>query len=190
MLRFDTRKDDDGNMIFSNKSEWLLQPLVQRRMKCILLAFMWLSGLICGSLFAIKHDQSLESLMHAAFSGSVSIVGMLIVVFWPYLFSAFAVFYSVPKLVFLFAFTETFSFGYCIWGVCTVYGEAGWLVRWLLFFTACCSSPMLYWFLQRCICAGKQHIFRDLLICCMVLVVIVSLDYCVISPFAATLISS
>lgn len=177
-------------MIFSNKPDWLLQPLVQRRMKCVLLALTWFTGLLCGSLFAVRYNHSLESLMHAAFSGSMSIVGMLIVVLWPYLFSAFAVFYSLPKLVFLFAFAEAFSFGYCIWGVFSVFGDACWLVRWLLFFTACCSAPMLYWFLQRCICGSKQHIFRDFLICCMVLVMIVSLDYCVISPFAATLISS
>ena len=52
------------------------------------LAFAWVLGLIIGSLTAVSADRSFLSLMHLAPSGQMSIVGLLVSILLPLLFSA------------------------------------------------------------------------------------------------------
>ena len=64
-----------------------------------------------------------------------------------------------------FCFFKAFSLGYCISGVCILYGSAGWLVRLLLLFSSTVSAPVLYWFWLRHISGAKKHLWLDFMIC-------------------------
>ena len=154
----------------------------------LFLALSWHFGLLCGVLITDKCDPDLLSLMRSAVLSRVSIVGLLAVTFLPFLLSAFAVIFSSPWLMIPISFLKAFSFGYCASAVSTSFGSAGWLVRWLLLFSACCSVPVLYWFWLRHISGSQKSLWMDLVLCAVIVLLIGCLDYRVISPFLVKLL--
>lgn len=153
-----------------------------------LLALSWHFGLLGGVLVTVNADPSLVTLMHTAVRCRVSIFGVLTVTFLPFLLSAFAVIFSSPWLIIPISFLKAFLFGYCASAVSVAFGSAGWLIQWLLLFSSCCSVPVLYWFWLRHITGTKEVIWSDLMICALIILLIASLDYRVISPFLVNLI--
>ena len=61
------------------------------KMKLRVLVYSWVSGLILGAVFAVSSGNLLDSTMHAAVSGSMSISGLIAVQLLPLLLSAYAV---------------------------------------------------------------------------------------------------
>ena len=74
------------------------------------LALSYFAGLLFGVFVFRFAGDRLDSLMRGAFSGAVSIVGLLGVTVVPFLFSAFAVSLSKPALLFPVSFINAFLF--------------------------------------------------------------------------------
>ena len=119
---------------------------LRRNANTAFLAACFLTGLILGIRMSHGVDFSV-SLMRGALSSTVSIVRLLSVLLLPLLFSALAVFFSKPQLLYPIAFLKAFVFSFVSAGICTGFGSAGWLARPLIMFSDSLSLPMLwlYW---------------------------------------------
>lgn len=115
-----------------------------RKWPAFLLAFSWLLGLGCGGLVFRSADESIVSLMRMAVLKPVSIVGLLSCTLLPFLFTAFAVYVSLPALLLLIGFSKAFLYAYVSCAVLAAFGSAGWLVRGFLMFSDTIGAVLLY----------------------------------------------
>ena len=152
-----------------------------RRSCKIILAALWCAGLICG-ISAAACAGILPSLMRACCQSRVSIVSLLFVPLLPFLFSAFAVFISCPRLVCFVGFLKAFSFGLCLRAVSAAFGSAGWLVCSLLLFTDCVTMPALFWFWLRHADGNISSLGKDSLICTTWFLLIAIIDSAYVTP--------
>ena len=126
--------------------------------------------------------------MRGAVGRPVSIVGLLCVTIFPFLFSAFAVYISEPWLLLPVSFGDAFVLSFVSLGVMQCYGSAGWLVRWLLTFSASLAAPLLYLYWLRHL-TGRRR-FSSLEAACVLCLyaLIGSVDFRLISPLLVRLI--
>lgn len=151
------------------------------------LALSWFSGLVFGSFLAVSADNSFASLMRAASERRVSIVGLLVVTLLPFLFSAFAVYLSQPRLLLPVAFCKAASVSQVALGIGASYGSAGWLMRFLLMFSDLCVVPLLFFYWLRYISGERRFGLSPVLLFLAAVMMIVSVDIRFVSPVLANL---
>ena len=162
----------------------------RRKLSVIFLALFWILGIALGIVYAAVCRSHVASLMRGFLSGTVSIVGLLCVSVIPFLFSAFAVLISKPRILFLVAFGKGFFFSFVSCGFLFSLGSAGWLFRLLLMFSDLVSMPVLFWYWQRHISGEACFSAVQSLFVASLLILIGSIDFCCVSPFLALLINS
>ncbi len=129
---------------------FLNDPLHRRRKGCrYILAFSWLSGIICGILLSLTAEERILPLMRGAVYTPVSITWLLCVSVLPFLLSTFVVFHFVPAWLLLICFAKAFLFAFVSMVILMVYASAGWLVWLMLLFCDLVTLPILYWFWMR-----------------------------------------
>ena len=153
------------------------------------LACSFFSGLILGVFVSTTARDSLFSLMCTAEFGCVSIVGLLFVIFLPFLFSAFAVYICQSWLLIPIAFIKAFCYGFSYFGIAESFGAAGWLFQSLLMFSDTLLMPVLWWFWMRITSDKRNSLFVSTALTAIVTIVIGSFDYIIVSPFVTKLIS-
>ena len=169
------RRENTLFMVFQN-----------RKLRTIILAFCWCAGLLTGCYFANCAGNIHYSMMRRATSCSVSIAG-LVVVLLPFLFSAFAVYWNRPSLMYIVCFLKAWSFTLAAYGILNAFGSAGWLVRFLVQFSDILLLCPLCWFFLRHIRGNSAQWKRDLWICSAAAAAVCSIDYCVVSRFLVML---
>ena len=152
------------------------------------LALSWLAGLLFGAAMFLSAGNHILPWMRGVPYGSVSISGLLCVTALPFLFSAFAVYISEPRLLLLVSFGKAFLFSYVSLGILSCFGSAGWLIRWLLMFSDLMFLPALYWFWQRHISGSFRFSGTESLLMLSFCMLVGSIDYCCVSPLLAELI--
>ena len=150
-----------------------------RRMDRGALAFFWMLGLLAGGWLFSSPDNSVSSLMSLALFRQASIVGLVGVLLLPFLITAFAVLLRWQWLLRTAVFCKALSFSCVALGILYFFGEGGWLAFPLLMFSSVCSLPVLWMYWLR---PGDGEWGYGAL-----LILIGSLDYFIISPFAAAL---
>ena len=158
-----------------------------RRPAVFLLALAFLSGLLVGCVIQLSAEFDSLSWMRGMADAPVTIVGLLSVVFLPFLFSAFAVYASQRWLLFPIAFCKALSFALAACGISIAYGSAGWLMRFLLMFTDILSLPLLAFFWLRYSGGGRRLSLYSVFTYFAAAACIGSIDFFVISPFLAGL---
>lgn len=183
------RKDSGSGFMKAGSFFTVRYSVPSRRIYRPLLAFLMLLGFLCGAFFTVDPLPASVSLMRTAASSRVSIVGLMTVLLLPFLISAFAVYTSSPFLLFPVCWLKAFFFSYSAGMISLAFGNAGWLVRWLLLFSSGLSLPLLIWFCMR---QGdgtyREDLLRDFTVCAVLILLIGSLDFRVISPFLVKLI--
>lgn len=155
----------------------------------LFLALFWLGGFLCGVLTSLKWEGVVSSLIGSAFAESISMVVLVLVTFFPFLISAFAVSASCPVLILPISFCKAFLFSFVSFGFWRFYGSAGWMVHLLLMFPNLVAMPSLYYFWQRHI-SGEQGVQRwELIGALMLCVLLGSIEYCILSPLLGRLIA-
>ena len=109
------------------------------------LAFTWLTGLSFGAYIACSTDPSLLSQMHSISIGTVSIIGLAIVLLLPLLLTALAVFISKIQLLIPIAFAKAFFFAYLSAAILYSGRLGNWIIWLLLLFSDICAMPILLW---------------------------------------------
>ena len=146
-----------------------------------LLPAFWLGGLCIGFFLYSSACADYFSLMRGEFS--VSIVGILLSSVFPILISAVAVLIHKPWILLGFAFFKACLFGLVSIVLLQCFGEGGWLVRRFLMFHELCSFPVYYIFLHRCLRIRRLPSPCECICWICLQVLIIDLDYHVISPF-------
>ena len=146
------------------------------------LALSWVLGLGFGGLVFRYAGSHLVSRMPLAAMSQPSIPGLLTSSLLPFLFSAFAVYFSVPRLLYGICFCKAFLLGYVTCGVFRAFGEAGWLVRWLFLFTDLWCAALLYHYCRRHISGLRGVSFHSLCMYGSLLILAALVDRQFISP--------
>lgn len=160
-------------------------PHLFRKWNSVLLALYWCAGLIFGGIGFRCTGNSFLSLMRMVPGGPVSIVSLLTSLLLPFLFSAFAVSCSMPRLLYGVCFFRAFLFSFVSCGTAAAFGSAGWLV-WLIFMLpdVVCAA-VLYLYCLRHISGHRRFSGLEAGVCMMTAAMLGSLDYFYISPFLA-----
>lgn len=153
----------------------------------ILLTVAWVAGTIAGSLFVRTNPFDFVSVMRMLSTQHVSIVGGVICIGLPIFLSSVCVKYLPGFALCVIAFVKAFTYFCCLSALVIVYGQAGWLVRWLFFFSDSCSVPVLIWFWYRNIDRKNAAPWKDLRLCVAIGALILCIDYFVVSQFSMTL---
>lgn len=161
---------------------------LSRRIPLIALVVCFCSGMQLGRYYASCENETYFLLMRMAPMCPVSIVGLLSVTFLPFLLSAFAVYFSHAQFLLPICFAKAFLFSCCAYSATCAFGSAGWLVRLFLQFTDIFTLPLLFWFWIRHKCAERNCFWQDIVLCGMFVTVVCVVDYCIVSPYLATLI--
>ncbi len=144
-------------------------------------------SLILGTLFAANANIAIFSLMRRAKFSRLSIVLSLASQLLPFLIAAYAVSTSRLWLMHTACCCRLFSFAYTGALVWIAYGSAGWLVRFLVFFSDIFLVPLLCWFCFRRV-MGENDGKIELLICVGIAAITVILQCLFISPFLARIL--
>lgn len=141
-----------------------------------------------GILFAESLDHSYILMMRMASQRPVSIVGCMVSVFVPYFLSAFLVFNSKSRLVYLICCARWAHFACSCWAVSESFGSSTWLICRMLMFPDFFLIPMLI-FLSACQLSGARS-GKVLVICLMYIALIGIIYYFAVSPFLADLLDT
>ena len=162
---------------------------ISRNTVLLTLYLSFLLGLLAGSYCSFFADPYIFSLMRMATSCRVSIVGSLAALLLPFAFSAFAIYTSCVRLLYLIAFAKAFTFSFLSTGFLQILGDSGWLFQLLLMFGNLASLPLLCWLWLHTCNNGRDSNLHCALVVLPVVCAIGYFDYCCISPFLANLIS-
>lgn len=154
-----------------------------RRHRVFFLAFFWCISSSAGFWIAFSTSDIVVSLMCAVVNCRVSIFGLVMMVFFPLLLSAAAVYFSVPDVLFPVIFVEGVSLGYCLAGMMLTFGSAGWLICFLLTFSESLMLIPQLWLWIQCFSCEKSAVFRSLKFCYLAAIAVCTVDYLYISPF-------
>ena len=155
------------------------------RMLCLSITL--LLGLLLGAWFLINTSLisafSFVSFMKPSFF-SLLVTACLPFIFSHIIFSYFGFYFLLP-----YVFCKAFLHMYCIGGVTLAYGSAGWLVSLLLQFSNSILFVVLFWYWYKQLLRGSFRSSQDTLICCLLSIFIISIDYTVVCPFAISLLN-
>ena len=153
----------------------------------IVLTVIWVLGFSCGISGAACADIPV-SLMRACCESGVSIVGLFLVPFFPFLISAVAVYCSAPLILYLTGFCKSFLLGFFSCAVCSAFSGGGWLICLLLMFTDLFTAPAVLWFqLRQMNFCGKPD-FRSGVFALLWFAAVSAVDYFCILPLLREII--
>lgn len=153
----------------------------------LVLVVAWLAFFLAGGIATSLHRGYLPGLFHSAQSGNWYLSAFF-PVFLPFLFSAFAAYFSRPKLMLLICFWKALCFGFCGFGISIAYGQCSWLMRMLLMFSDLCSLPILLCYWSRYAWGNRRPDWCGNVSVLSLLLIITTIDYCFISPFTVRLL--
>lgn len=157
---------------------------LRRRPHGIILSFCWGMGWVCGVLLFLYAGTPGVSLMRGIAFGSVSVVSLFCIGSIPFLFTAYAVFISELRLLFLICFCKACLFSFISVGISVAFSSAGWMMRTMLLFSGSIWCVELYFLWLRLLSGRKACWFPVI----SVGIAAGCISYYIISPFLAGLI--
>lgn len=148
------------------------------------LVVFWLTGLTCGMFLSLYAGTPILSMMRGILYDSVSIVSLVVTGLIPFLFTAYAVFISKPRLVLAVCFLKAYLLSFVSTEISAAFASAGWLVRSLILLHNSAVCVMLHLLWIRVLSGRKVHWF----IISIGIVVASVVSFYIISPLLACLI--
>lgn len=156
-----------------------------RKGATVILAFSWILGLTCGVFLSCAVGEVAVSLMGGCFYGSVSIVSLAQAFIIPFLFSAFAVYFSYSWLLPVICFGKALLFSFVFSGLSFAWGASAWFIRWGVLLCNVICMPLLYCWWLRNLSGTRKPCFWELLIFSVPVFAVATVVYLWIIPFAA-----
>ena len=163
------------------------QPNLRKHRSSSFLGLVWAFGFAAGVIVHCILGPVFSPWMRGIFTKPVSIVSLLSVTCFPYLFSAFAVYIGHRWLLYPICFGRAAVFSLISSGVWAEFGSAGWLAWLLIMFSDLFSLPLLYRYSIRNISGFRSFSMSEFLFIGSCFIFIGSFEYCCISPFLAML---
>ena len=151
------------------------------------LGLAWAFGFAAGLIVHCTVGPVFSLWMPGIMRSPVSIVGLLCVTCFPFLFSAFAVYIGMRWLLYPVCFGKALLFSAVSAGIWVQFGSAGWLAWLLIMFSDVVSLPLLFGYCSRHISGFRLFSASEVLFTVSCLILIGSVDYGCISPFLAKL---
>ena len=159
-----------------------------RKRHLFLLAFIWLTGLLCGVGLSGLAGDSYFSLMRSASTCPVSIVSLLSISLLPFLLSGFYVYLHSFGFLAGLCFIKGCLFAFVSMGLFLSYDSAGWLLRLLMMFSdLCCLVPLWRCWVQLLFRSDRGSL-KPVFLGSLLAAGIVSLDYLYVLPLLAKLV--
>ena len=173
--------------VFATMARFLYHDfqLDHRRIYWLPLAFFFQLGLICGGYLFLCTEDSFLSVTRLALGSRVTVVGLAGVLLLPFLLSAFAVSLRHIWLLYPVAFWKALCFSFVSLCILVAFGSGGWLALPLILFSDLLSFPALWLFWLRGLRGDGRLGVGSMVVW---LGAVGCLDYCIISPFAASLL--
>ena len=152
-----------------------------------LLSIVWFSGLICGCLLALAQPKESIEFVGSIYQVNISIPGLLLSLFLPFVFSVLVVWMRLPILLLPIAFIKSICFSFCTSCLILAFGNAGWLLYRFYVFSDSFAVVILLWFWNRRICESAHNLILETLCCFLALFCVFFIDLNIVSPFARTL---
>ena len=152
-----------------------------RKWNKLFLALLWVAGLIAGGFVFRYTGSNLASQMPLAVASQPSIFSLLMSSLLPFLFSAYAVYIGLPRILYGIGFLKAFGLGYLSNSVVYAFGSGGWLVRWLFLFTDISAAAVLYCYCHRHISGVRNMSAGSFSAYAGIIAAVSFLDYGVIS---------
>ena len=148
----------------------------------VLLDLCCISGFVLGCFLFLQVVSSF-SMMRGSLVCSMSIVTVICRVLFPFLFTAAAVYYSCPGIIWGLSFIKCTCLAVSSLFIFYCYGPCGWLIRLLLMFSEVFSFPAWYYFWKRCLFSCNRKLPS---VCGVMLIYLLFLgiwEFYSISPF-------
>jgi len=151
----------------------------------VLLCLCWCGGIVVGALLSMMFSPAAISLMRSAPGSTVSIVGLLIAVFFPFLVSYGAYRLKLWFFILPIGFFRAVLFCLIYSLIYLSFGSAGWLVTLIFYLPDLACAFVLFFFQYRLI--ATEAISRRLLCSTFIFcAVIILFNICLIVPFCET----
>ena len=149
----------------------------------IALCVVWIAGLLYGCAIAFTNNSVFLSWMRSTVFQSVSIVGLLVSVFLPFLLTYISLVIEKPIIILIVCFFKAAAFTFCGVLIHQCYGTASWLVGYLFLFSNSCFVFFLFALWFRRIGSSRMTGNFDLSLCGIIGFAVALLEYLFISPF-------
>lgn len=150
-----------------------------------LLVYIWLAGMLFGTLISILCREHLTSWLPLIYPVFGSVHCKIFFPLLPFLLSAFAVSFSRSAWLFWLCGIKSTLFSACCVNLCLLYGQAGWLARWIFLFFDVCSLPLLFFYWLRNLGTHRDRHWYGRIVFYLVLLVLILIDYRIVAPYAA-----
>lgn len=164
-----------------------LTVLLQRRLQ-LLFAVVLMLGFFIGAYISRMVPNSFLNLIYTNGDRAVSLWSLAVVLLLPLLISFVAFYFRIPILILLIGFLKAITFSFCSCGILYAYGDAGWLLRFLLLFSDSTMLFLLCWYWLRHLEGNRLRLAQDTVLCIFGAILIGIIDYMYISPFTAMLL--
>ena len=156
----------------------------QRLEPVVLLAYVWLAGLLIGVAIALLRKNSMQSVMHIVCPIFYSAPRRALLSLLPFFLSAFAVFVSHTKWILPLCGFKAIWVAVNCFLVCLYYGQSGWLAQCLFMFFDTCSLPVLFFYWLRLLTVPCNKLIRVHIAVFCILIVLFIVDYRIVTPYA------
>ena len=154
----------------------------------LILAISWVCSIVVGAYLAFSAQDLSSSLMHAVLINRVSIVGLATILFFPFILSALAAYFSLPELIYVIAVVKGVCLGFTTITLLLYYTGAAWLVHSLACFSSSFALMPLFLCWIRCLTRSGKSLLRDTYRYLIYSVVIGLVDYLYVSPLVCNVI--
>lgn len=153
----------------------------------LLLGLLWVVGLLFGFLLANHLSEAVFTMMRMAAQTPVSIVGLIIVIYFPLFLSVVALKISKPVLILPIAFFKALLYGFSTAAIMISFRDSGWLVVRLLLFSETIMVVVLLWFWFRNLYRRTNTFRKDIIVCFLIATLVFFADIYAVSPFLVSL---
>ena len=149
-----------------------------------LLAFLWLVSIVLGASIAI-YSTVFSSLMRMCISTHVSIVGLVVILFLPFVITVFSIYYNKPVIIYCLSTIKAFYFGVSLALIHNAFRNGCWLLLPLALFSTLVGNIFLLHLWIKYIGEDKQFTFKNAIVTFTGILTTGIIDYFIISPFLA-----
>ena len=148
---------------------------------CVL-AFLWLGALISGVCIT-TYRSLFSTLMRMCAATHVSIVGLVVTLFLPYVIAVLSIHYDRPAVIYCLSTIKAYCSGVSLALIYTGFGTGCWIALPLILFSMLAGNVYLLYLCIRYIGSDKQLTLRNAVFSFIGILIIGIIDYLIISPF-------
>lgn len=141
-------------------------------------------GLSAGIYTASTLSLSTLSFIRLILYDRTSIAVLIVTRFLPFLAAFIVCLLSRPIFVIPITFIKAFSFAFSAFGIVLAFGNAGWMMRWLLMFSDSFSVLLLAWFSIRNLSDNQKSLIKDFAACFLATMFFCVFEYFAILPLS------